>query len=129
MRLCIDIDGTICTLRQPHESYATVQPLPGAAERIRSLRAEGHYIILATSRHMATCQANVGQVMARQGKVLLDWLEYHGFEYDELWLGKPHADIYIDDKACRFTGNWQALKLPDLPQLKPVRKQDSGAAA
>lgn len=129
MRLCIDIDGTICTLRQQNESYARVKPLPGAVERIRSLRAEGHYIILATSRHMATCQANVGQVMARQGKTLLDWLERHGFEYDELWLGKPHADMYIDDKACRFTGSWQTLVLPGLNPSRRVRLQDSGASA
>ena len=33
-------------------------------------------------------------------------LEEHGFEYDGLHMGKPVADVWIDDRAIRFT-NWQ----------------------
>lgn len=108
MKLCIDIDGVLCTLRQPDESYADVRPLPGAVEKLRSLKEAGHYIILATARHMATCNGNVGLVVARQGKTLIDWLAEHGFVYDELWFGKPHADVYIDDNAYRFQG-WDQI--------------------
>lgn len=114
MRLCIDIDGTLCEIRQEHQHYSEVKPFPGAAERLRQLRAEGHYIILATARHMRTCQGNVGMVMARQGKTLLEWLDTHGFEYDELWLGKPEADVYIDDRAVRFEQPWDQLDIPGL---------------
>jgi len=109
MRICLDIDGTLCEVRSPGADYAAVRPLPHAAERIRSLRAAGHYVILATARHMQTCGSNVGMVMARQGQTLLAWLQRHGIEYDELWFGKPHADLYIDDKAVAFSGNWHHL--------------------
>ena len=60
MRICLDIDGTICEVRGQGDDYADVRPLPQAAERIRSLRAGGHYVILATARHMQTCGSNVG---------------------------------------------------------------------
>ena len=109
MKICIDIDGVLCTLRKEHETYADVQPLPGAAEHLKSLKEAGHYLILNTARHMATCNSNVGMVVARQGKTLIDWLGENGFVYDELWFGKPHADVYIDDNAYRFEG-WDKIE-------------------
>ena len=108
MKICIDIDGVLCTLRRGGETYADVQPLPGAVEKVRQLKEAGHYIILNTARHMATCNSNVGMVVARQGRTLLDWLGDNGFVFDELWFGKPHADVYIDDNAYRFEG-WDRI--------------------
>jgi capsule biosynthesis phosphatase len=102
MRICIDLDGVICKLRKPDEQYADLEPVPGAVEKLRQLRAAGHYIIIATARHMKTCDGNVGRVVARLGGITLDWLERHAIEYDEIHFGKPHAQVYIDDNAVRF---------------------------
>lgn len=109
MRICLDVDGTLCELKSRGEDYATVRPLPHAAESIRQLREAGHYVILATARHMKTCGGNVGLVVAKQGGTLIEWLHRHGIEYDELWFGKPYADLYVDDRALAFQGNWYAL--------------------
>lgn len=103
MKISIDVDGVLCELRRPDQSYADLQPLPGAVAKMQRLKQAGHYLILCTARHMATCNSNVGLVVARQGKTLLDWLAKHEIPYDELWFGKPHADVYIDDNAYRFT--------------------------
>jgi capsule biosynthesis phosphatase len=108
MRICIDLDGVICRLRRSDETYEMVQPVPGACHKIAALRAAGHYIILYTARHMKTCGGNVGQIIARQGLVTLEWLKLHGIEYDEIHFGKPHADVYIDDNAVRFT-SWDQI--------------------
>jgi capsule biosynthesis phosphatase len=108
LRLCIDLDGVVCELRKPGQTYAELEPLPGAVARLRELRAAGHYVILLTARHMKTCDGNVGKVVARQGLVTLEWLARHGVEYDELHFGKPHADVYLDDNAMRFDG-WEAI--------------------
>ena len=62
MRICIDLDGVICQLRRPGQEYADLEPVPGAIEKLRALRAAGHYIIIATARHMKTCDGNVGKV-------------------------------------------------------------------
>ena len=110
MRICIDIDGTICNTRSGGESYADVTQIKDAAETIRALKQEGHYIILYTARHMKTCNHNTGRVIATQGKILLEWLEKHQIPYDELLFGKPLADIYIDDKAHKFLGDWNQTK-------------------
>lgn len=129
MRICIDLDGVVCKLKQPGQTYADLDPVPGAVERLRSLRQAGHYIILFTARHMKTCGANVGMVLARQGKMTLDWLERHGIEFDEIHFGKPHADVYLDDNAMRFE-SWGAIA-PDgsnLPHSSETRR-DAAAAA
>ena len=108
MRIVIDLDGTICPIKQPGQTYADLEPLPEAVARIRALRAAGHYIIIQTARNMATCESNLGRVMKNVGKVTLDWLERHGIEYDEIYFGKPNAEVYLDDRAFRFSG-WEAI--------------------
>jgi capsule biosynthesis phosphatase len=77
-------------------------------EKVNALKQAGHYLILCTARHMATCNSNIGMVVARQGKTLLDWLAFHKIPYDEIWFGKPHADVYLDDNGFRFTG-WNEI--------------------
>ena len=104
MKISIDVDGVVCGLRRADQTYADLEPLPGAAEKMKRLKDAGHYLILCTARHMATCNSNVGLVVARQGLALLEWLKKHEIPYDELWFGKPHADVYIDDNAYRFVG-------------------------
>ena len=108
MRICVDIDGVICELRKENQQYSELAPIQGAIDSIRQLRSQGHYIILYTARHMKTTQANLGSVLAKQGKVTLDWLDKHDIEYDEIYFGKPHADIYIDDLAKRFD-SWDGV--------------------
>ena len=109
MRICIDIDGTICELKSYIGSYDKVLPLPGVKNFIKKMREEGHTVILYTARHMKTCNGNVGLVVAKKGKELFNWLENHGIEYDEIHFGKPYADVYIDDNALKFNGNWSEI--------------------
>lgn len=88
---CFDIDGTILSLVD-HGDYEKALPLPGRVEHLRSLKAEGHLIKLYTARGSQSGQ---------------DWRERteaqilrFAIPCDELILGKPHADLYIDDKSC-----------------------------
>ena len=109
MRICIDLDGVISTLKKENETYADVKPIDGAKEKIQQLRKNGHHVIIFTARHMKTCNGNVSKVIAKIGKITLDWLDLYGIEYDELLFGKPWADVYIDDNAFRFL-NWEQLE-------------------
>ena len=116
MRIVIDLDGTICTLKQKNETYADVAVKPGAAAFIKKLRQEGHYIIIQTARNMATCESNLGKVMKNVGKVTLEWLEQNNIEYDEIYFGKPNAHVYIDDRAFRFE-NWETTSIEILQTM------------
>jgi capsule biosynthesis phosphatase len=110
MRICIDVDGVICHLRKPEQHYSELEPIEGAVRSIQELKEEGHYIILHTARHMRTCNGDVGMVIAKQGKTLLDWLDRFQIPYDEIYFGKPIADVYIDDNALRFR-NWRSMNI------------------
>lgn len=104
MRIVIDLDGTICPIKKANETYDTLPVMPGAQERLRELKSNGHYIIIQTARNMATQESNLGRVMKNVGKITLDWLERNDIEYDEIYFGKPNGHIYIDDRALRFAG-------------------------
>lgn len=108
MKICIDLDGVIASIKETSESYKNVQPIPGAIEKVQELKKAGHYIIIYTARHMKTCEGNTGKVLARVGQLTLDWLENYDIPYDEIHFGKPYADIYIDDNAFRFT-EWKEI--------------------
>jgi len=107
-RICIDLDGVICNFKKGNETYADISPILGAMEKLKELRANGHYIIIQTARHMKTCNGNVGMVVSRIGQITLKWLSDHKIEYDEIYFGKPWAEIYIDDNALRFN-NWDEI--------------------
>jgi capsule biosynthesis phosphatase len=126
MRICIDLDGVICHLRQPGETYADVAPIPGAVESIREMRSAGHVVIIHTARHMKTCEGNVGAVIARIGQLTLDWLARHEVEYDEIIFGKPWADVYLDDNAMRFT-SWSEISAETLPTSSERRMAGAGS--
>lgn len=113
MRIVIDLDGTICRIKRSGQSYEELEPLTGAVEKIRQLRASRHYIIIQTARNMATCESNLGKVMKNVGLITLEWLEKHGVEYDEIYFGKPNANVYIDDRALRYE-TWDGITLDSL---------------
>jgi len=108
MRICIDLDGVICKLKKEGEKYEDLLPVEGAPESLQELKASGHYVIINTARHMKTCQGNLGMVSARISLITLTWLEKYSIPYDEIYFGKPHADVYIDDNAYRFT-SWEDI--------------------
>ena len=107
MRVCIDLDGTICQL-SPAGDYANALPVPGAREALYELRARGAYIIIYTARRMRTHNGDVARVLEEIGDLTREWLKRHDIPYHEIVFGKPYAHVYIDDLAHRFE-SWDGL--------------------
>ena len=126
-RICVDLDGVICTFKNPGETYADVKPIEGVVEKLKALRRNGHYIIIQTARHMKTCNGNVGQVVNKIGAITLQWLSDNDIEYDEIYFGKPWAELYIDDNALRFT-SWDLIADDGSNFPKNAEKEHSKAA-
>ena len=118
MRIVFDLDGVICELKKPSESYSDVKPKKKVIQKMRDLKEEGHYLIIHTGRHMRTCEGNVAKVIEKIGKVTEDWLEKWKVPYDELVFGKPYADVYIDDLGHEFSSS---KKLGEkLEEIQPI---------
>jgi capsule biosynthesis phosphatase len=102
MRIVFDLDGVICELKKPSESYGEVKPKLDVIKLMNELHSNGDHIIIHTGRHMRTCDGNVNEVIKKVGKITKEWLKKNNVKYDELIFGKPHADMYIDDLGVTF---------------------------
>lgn len=119
-RICVDLDGCIAKLRRNEQTYADVPPVEGAIEKLRALKEKGYYIIIYTARHMKTTQGNPNLAITRIGLDTLEWLKKYNVPYDEIYFGKPWADLYIDDNAIRFYG-WEYIDIDNLPESAESR--------
>ncbi len=100
--IAIDFDKTIAT-NLPDESIG--EPLPGAIEALKKLKAAGRYIIIHS--HRVEHQDGIKQI--------LDWMKKYQCPFDEIHA-KPSAEFYVDDKAIQFT-NWDDV-LKQIDQKK-----------
>lgn len=97
MRICFDLDNTLVTFPKIANDYTSVEPITKNIEYLRYLKSFGHTIIIYTARRMKTYHGNVGKLMANIGKITFETLDKFNIPYDEIYFGKPQADIYIDD--------------------------------
>ena len=105
MRYCVDIDGTICTPTVGRD-YHKSQPWQDRIKVLNKLYDEGNYIIYFTARAMgrfADLPHSVASVKAKEVlfELTKQQLEEWGVKYNELIMGKPHADFFIDDKGVK----------------------------
>lgn len=107
MRIVLDVDGTICTTKG-NGDYRDVVPLPGAVETLKQWKLDGHYLILQTARHMYTYASNEGKILANFG-YFYEWLAKWEVPFDEIYIGKPHGAVFIDDKGYRHI-DWEQTK-------------------
>lgn len=94
---CFDLDGTLCT--NTEGAYEQAVPIPWAIARVNALAAAGHRILIYTARGSST-GIDWREETVRQ---LRRW----GVSFDELMLGKPTADVFVDDRAYGIE-RWQA---------------------
>ena len=107
MRICFDLDNTLVTFPKVIGDYNTVEPVIKNIEYLRYLKSFGHTIIIYTARRMKTHKGNIGKLMGDIGKITFNTLEKFSIPYDEIYFGKPQADVYIDDLALNCFDNME----------------------
>lgn len=100
LTLVFDLDETLCTKKQSHETYMDVKPIQEMVDLVNELYDEGHEIIIETARNMVTQNNNEAKVIRNVGKDTLLWLEKYGIKYHGIKFGKTYAHLYVDDKSC-----------------------------
>lgn len=87
-----DLDGTICS--DTNGRYNEAIPVWDVIRRINSLYKQGNTIIIFTARGTTT-GINWKQVTEKQ-------LALWGVKYHKLIMGKPHGDVFIDDRCINI---------------------------
>ena len=96
MIYCFDIDGTICT--NTYGNYEESEPYMDRISFINSLYDNGHEIFYLTARGMGRYDNDQLKAYKLYG-FTMDQLNDWGAKYHKLFMGKPNADIFIDDKG------------------------------
>ena len=114
MRYCVDIDGTICTPTIGRD-YHKAEPWQDRIKVLNKLYEEGNHIIYFTARAMGRFSGHSHYIASEKAKEVLfdltkqqlnDW----GVKYHELIMGKPHADLFIDDKGIECNDFFNTIK-------------------
>jgi quercetin dioxygenase-like cupin family protein len=96
MKYFIDLDNTLC--RTIGSDYEHSQPIQERIQYIRDLKKQGHHITIWSARGTSSGLDHKDLTE----KQLKDW----SVPFDELLLGKPSYDIYIDDKSFNVDQFW-----------------------
>jgi len=99
MTYVIDIDGTICS--NTNGNYQNAKPIIDRIEIINKLYDEGNEIIFLTARGMGRSGNSAAFAEKAFRELTEKQLQEWGVKYNQLFLGKPSGDIYVDDKGIK----------------------------
>ena len=99
--IILDLDG--CLFQYDHyTAFQFGDPMPGVRAFLEEMQARGHTIRLQTTR------ADI------ERDALLHHLDWHNLAYlidDVQCGGKLCGEVYIDDRAVRFAGDWNDVEV------------------
>lgn len=108
MKYFIDLDNTLCFTTD--NNYSESKPIIERINHVNQLKNEGHHITIWTARGSSS---NIDYTELTK-KQLCDW----NIKYDNLLLGKPSYDVYIDDKSFNVDTFWRIPKENDTKSKK-----------
>ena len=100
MKYVVDIDGTICSLVTGASlDYSKATPYIDRIKKINDLYDAGNEIVYFTARGMGRSAGNDSKAYELFYTITKAQLTEWGAKHHQLILGKPAADVYIDDKG------------------------------
>jgi capsule biosynthesis phosphatase len=97
MTYVFDLDNTLCITNE--SDYLRCVPIPDRIKKVNKLYEDGNTIIIYTARGMGSSNNNQIQAINKYYSITETQLKNWNIKYTHLMLGKPAADLYIDDKG------------------------------
>lgn len=102
--IAIDFDGTISEYKEYKGKGIFGEPVSGAKEAIKKLKDSGWSIIIYTTR----AESNQIREYLNSHDIPFDYINHNPYNIEnDCFHGKPKADVYLDDRAITFTGDWK----------------------
>jgi DNA-binding LacI/PurR family transcriptional regulator len=116
MTIAVDFDGVIHGYSEGYKDGSIYDdPVTGVAEAMRKMKEDGHKIYIFTTR---TNKLFHKKDQGDQIEGIKAYMKKHDIPYDKIWtFGKPMADVFIDDRAIGFRGDWKET-LEDVRNFK-----------
>lgn len=121
--ICIDLDGTIANYNDWQGELNFGEPLPNVSKILNALKLDKWIIIIYTTR--ANKDLVIGYL--KKNNIPFDFVNENPYQPDNAKGGKLYADIYVDDKAIQFTGDWEEIYqriLKFQPGMKTIDEQE-----
>lgn len=99
MRIVFDLDGTLCT--DTKGEYSSAMPIPSRIAAVNSRYDSGDHVTIMTARGMGRTGDNADAAKELFEELTKSQLLEWGVKYHRLILGKPSADMYVDDKGVK----------------------------
>jgi len=116
--IALDFDSVLNNFKPPFTLTPHDLPVDGALDFVNWLLSEGWKVIVYSSRSANDVKGTA---------LIHDWLSRNGFPVDKMKIayGKPSADLYLDDRAFRFEGNFDEVMafMSDEDNLVPWNRE------
>jgi hypothetical protein len=99
MDIFIDFDGCISPKHFPMP--LDEPPFDGCIEAIQRLHSEGNHITIFSCRFNRELFGNSDAAQNRIEQEMLDYLQKYEIPFHEIYRGKPHYHILIDDRGFK----------------------------
>lgn len=100
MKIVFDLDGVVCT--NTWGDYEKAQPIQNTINMINALFDQNYEITIYSARGFGTCNGDLEKIYKMWYDFTVRQLKTWGLKYHKLLLGKPDADLYVDDRAFRL---------------------------
>ena len=104
-KFCFDLDNTIC--KTSKNNYKGSKPIKKSILLINSLYNSGHKIKIYTARYMGRTNDDQLKSQKKVLKLTLNQLKKWNVKFHKLFISKPSADLYIDDKSYGYNLSWK----------------------
>ena len=101
--LCFDLDNTLCVTKR--NDYENSKPKKNAIKLVNKLYDKGYTIKIYTARYMGRSNDLIKDKDKTYSKISKQIKKFR-IKYHKLFISKPSADMYIDDKSYGFNKNW-----------------------
>jgi len=103
--ICIDLDGTLAHYEEWKGETYFGDAIEGAKEALQKLKENDWLIIIFTTR----TNTELITKFLNDNKLEFDYINENPHQPENAIGGKPYADVYVDDRAIQFNGDWEEI--------------------